>query len=122
MEASGDELGGRPGYGEGKAVTRAALYARVSTTGQTAENQLLALRAFTAARGWTAAEFVDHGVSGAKEKRPALEALLASVRARRVDVLVCVVNGKPKVLACGKGIVPTPGFTPRPRRAARGRP
>jgi len=71
-------------------VTRAALYARVSTTGQTAENQLLALRAFTAARGWTAAEFVDHGVSGAKEKRPALEALLASVRARRVDVLVCV--------------------------------
>lgn len=83
-------MGGRPGYGEGKAVTRAALGARVSTTGQTAENQLLALRAFTAARGWTAAEFVDHGVSGAKEKRPALEALLASVRARRVDVLVCV--------------------------------
>jgi len=71
-------------------VTRAALYARVSTTGQTAENQLLALRAFSAARGWTATEFVDHGVSGAKEKRPALEALLASVRARRVDVLVCV--------------------------------
>ena len=71
-------------------MTRAALYARVSTTGQTAENQLLALRAFTGARGWTAAEFVDHGVSGAKEKRPALEALLAAVRARRVDVLVCV--------------------------------
>src|SRR5215470_8319557 len=90
MEASGGELGGPPGYGEGKAVTRAALYARVSTTGQTAENQLLALRAFTVARGWTAAEFVDHGVSGTKEKRPALEALLANVRARRVDVLVCV--------------------------------
>jgi len=71
-------------------VTRAALYARVSTTGQTAENQLLALRAYSAARGWTAAEFVDHGVSGTKEKRPALEALLADVRARRVDVLVCV--------------------------------
>jgi DNA invertase Pin-like site-specific DNA recombinase len=71
-------------------MIRAALYARVSTTGQTAENQLLALRAFTAARGWSAAEFVDHGVSGAKEKRPALEALLAEARARRVDVLVCV--------------------------------
>jgi DNA invertase Pin-like site-specific DNA recombinase len=71
-------------------MRRAAVYARVSTTGQTAENQLLALRAFTAARGWTAAEFVDHGVSGAKEKRPALEALLAEARARRVDVLVCV--------------------------------
>jgi DNA invertase Pin-like site-specific DNA recombinase len=71
-------------------MRRAALYARVSTTGQTAENQLLALRAFTAARSWTATEFVDHGVSGAKEKRPALEALLAEARARRVDVLVCV--------------------------------
>jgi DNA invertase Pin-like site-specific DNA recombinase len=33
---------------------------------------------------------VDHGVSGAKEKRPALEAVLAEVWARRVDVLVCV--------------------------------
>ena len=71
-------------------MTRAALYARVSTTGQTAENQLPALRSFTAARGWTAAEFVDNGVSGAKEKRPALDALLAEARARRVDVLVCV--------------------------------
>src|SRR5215467_13272765 len=90
MEASGDELGGRPGYREGKAMTRAALYARISTMGQSAENQLLALRAFAAARGWSAVEFVDQGVSGAKEKRPALETLLAEVRARRVDVLVCV--------------------------------
>jgi DNA invertase Pin-like site-specific DNA recombinase len=71
-------------------MKRAALYGRVSTTEQTAENQLLALRSFATARGWAAAEFVDQGVSGAKEKRPALDALLAEVRARRVDVLVCV--------------------------------
>jgi DNA invertase Pin-like site-specific DNA recombinase len=69
---------------------RAGLYGRVSTTDQTAENQLLALRAFTSARGWTAAEFVDHGQSGAKERRPALDALFAEVRARRIDVVVCV--------------------------------
>lgn len=72
---------------EGK---RAGLYCRVSTTGQTAENQLLALRSFAAARGWTVTEFVDHGVSGAREKRPALDALLEAVRARRVDMVVAV--------------------------------
>jgi DNA invertase Pin-like site-specific DNA recombinase len=71
-------------------VRRLALYARVSTTGQTAENQLLALRAFAGARGWTVSEFTDHGVSGAREKRPALDTLLEAVRARRVDVVACV--------------------------------
>jgi DNA invertase Pin-like site-specific DNA recombinase len=72
------------------AGARAALYCRVSTTGQTAENQLLALRAFTSARGWTATQFTDHGVSDAKEKRPALDALLAAARGRKVDVVCCV--------------------------------
>jgi DNA invertase Pin-like site-specific DNA recombinase len=47
-----------------KSTTTAALYARVSTTGQTAENQLLALRAFARARGWDLVEYVDHDVSG----------------------------------------------------------
>jgi DNA invertase Pin-like site-specific DNA recombinase len=67
-----------------------AIYARVSTTGQTTENQLLSLRAFAAARGWIVTEFVDHAQSGVKEKRPALQALLGGVRVRRVDVVVCV--------------------------------
>ena len=69
---------------------RAALYARVSTTDQTPENPLVALRAFAAARGWQATEFVDHGVSGAKDRRPSLDALLAAVRARHVDRVVRV--------------------------------
>ena len=69
---------------------RAGLYARVSTSDQTPENQLAALRAFAAARGWDAHEYVDHGVSGAKERRPALDALLAAARARKVDVIACV--------------------------------
>lgn len=71
-------------------MKRAALYARVSTLDQTPANQLEPLRSFTAARGWHAVEFVDHGVSGAKERRPGLDALMASARARRVDVVVCV--------------------------------
>jgi DNA invertase Pin-like site-specific DNA recombinase len=35
-------------------------------------------------------EYVDQGQSGAKERRPALDALLAAVRARRVDLVACV--------------------------------
>jgi len=70
--------------------SNAALYCRVSTTGQTVDNQLLALRAFAEARGWAITEFVDSGVSGAKEKRPALDAMLAAVQARKVDVVACV--------------------------------
>ena len=69
---------------------RAALYCRVSTTGQTAENQLLALRSFATARGWIGTEFIDQGHSGAKERRPALDALLTAARARTVDVVACV--------------------------------
>src|SRR4030095_606295 len=41
------------------------------------------------ARGWTATEFVDRGVSGSKDKRPALDALLKDAKRRRFDVLVC---------------------------------
>jgi len=40
---------------------------------------------------WAVRAFAgDHGVSGSREKRPALETLLAAVRARRVDVVACV--------------------------------
>jgi len=59
-------------------------------TGQTAENQLFALRSFAAARGWAITEYVDHAQSGTKERRPALDALLAAVRGRHVDVVTCV--------------------------------
>ena len=69
---------------------RVAVYARVSTTDQTPENQLAALRAFAAARGWGVIEFIDHGISGAKERRPALDALLVDARKRKIDVVACV--------------------------------
>src|SRR5260370_35885222 len=69
---------------------RGAPYSRVSTLSQTADNQLPAPRAFAAARGWIVPEFTDQGQSGAKEKRPQLDAMLVAVRARKVDVVACV--------------------------------
>lgn len=67
---------------------RAAIYARVSSFDQEPENQLAELRRYVEARGWTAAEYVDRGVSGAKDRRPALDRLLVDARRRRFDVLV----------------------------------
>ena len=67
----------------------AAIYARVSTLDQEPENQLAELRRYVAARGWTGSEYVDHGVSGAKERRPALDRLITDAKRRGFDVLVC---------------------------------
>jgi DNA invertase Pin-like site-specific DNA recombinase len=67
---------------------RAAIYARVSTTDQTCENQLLELRSYCQARGWPATEYVDTGVSGAKERRPALDRLMAAASKRQIDAVV----------------------------------
>lgn len=68
---------------------RAAIYARVSTLDQEPENQLQEVRRYVKARGWTAVEYVDRGVSGSKDKRPALDQLLTDAKRRRFDVLVC---------------------------------
>jgi len=68
---------------------KAALYSRVSTLEQEPENQTGELRRFAEARGWTVVEYLDHGVSGAKERRPALDQLIADAKRRKFDVLVC---------------------------------
>jgi DNA invertase Pin-like site-specific DNA recombinase len=70
-------------------IRRVAVYARVSTHEQTCENQLLELRRYVEARGWTATEYVDTGVSGAKDRRPALDGLTTAVRRHQVDAVVC---------------------------------
>ena len=67
---------------------KAAIYARVSTFDQEPENQLRELRRYVEARGWTAVEHVDKGISGAKDRRPALDALLKDARRRRFDAVV----------------------------------
>src|SRR5688500_1761252 len=68
---------------------RAGIYARVSTLDQEPENQLIELRRYVDARAWTGAEYVDRGVSGTKDRRPALDQLLADAKRRRFDVLIC---------------------------------
>jgi putative DNA-invertase from lambdoid prophage Rac len=68
---------------------KAAIYARVSTLDQEPEHQLQELRRYVEARNWTAVEYVDRGVSGAKNRRPAFDRLLADAKRRRFDVLVC---------------------------------
>src|SRR3954451_24386571 len=68
---------------------RIAVYERVSTSEQTTENQLLELRRYVGARGWAATEYVDNGVSGAKDRRPALDQLTADARRHKFDAVVC---------------------------------
>ncbi len=70
---------------------RAALYARVSTAhnGQDPQMQLRELREYCERRGWiVAADYVDVGISGAKDSRPELNRLLADAHRRRFDALV----------------------------------
>jgi DNA invertase Pin-like site-specific DNA recombinase len=69
---------------------KTALYARVSTNnGQDPEMQLRELRDYCQRRGWEVAqEYVDAGISGAKEKRPELDKLLADAHKRRFDAVV----------------------------------
>jgi DNA invertase Pin-like site-specific DNA recombinase len=77
-------------------MRRLAIYCRVSTTDQHTDPQLHALRAYAEARGLEiAAEYIDHGVSGAKERRPALDRLLADARSRRFDVLAVTKLDRP---------------------------
>jgi len=67
---------------------RAALYARVSTDEQSPELQVAELRRLAEQRGWrVVGEYVDHGVSGAKESRPALDRLLADAQAGELDLV-----------------------------------
>lgn len=69
---------------------RAALYARVSTADrQDVTVQLDELRAAARARSFVVAgEFLDRGVSGARDRRPGLDAMLERVRAGEIDVVM----------------------------------
>src|ERR1035438_9472813 len=74
-----------------KRPIRAALYARISTLnhGQDPEVQLRELREFCHQLGFTIAqEYVDRGICGSREQRPALDKLIADCRKRIVDAVV----------------------------------
>jgi DNA invertase Pin-like site-specific DNA recombinase len=70
---------------------RAAIYVRVSTDGQTVENQIIALRDLAGRRGWQILQtYADAGISGSKgrEQRPALDNLLKDATRRKFDVVM----------------------------------
>jgi DNA invertase Pin-like site-specific DNA recombinase len=70
---------------------KVALYARVSTVGngQSPEMQLRELREYVERRGWTlAGEYVDAGVSGAKDSRPELNRLMEDAHKHRFGAVV----------------------------------
>ncbi len=68
---------------------RVAIYARVSTLDQSTGSQLLDLRKYVSARGWQIyREFVDEGISGTKDSRPALDQLMDDAKKRRFDIVL----------------------------------
>lgn len=67
-----------------------AVYARVSTDGQTVENQVRELKAVAKRHGWQIAEvYSDNGISGAKsrEQRPAMRRLMEGIGRRDFDMV-----------------------------------
>jgi DNA invertase Pin-like site-specific DNA recombinase len=69
---------------------RVALYSRVSTLNlQDPELQARELREYAHRRGWQISrEYVDRGVSGSKDSRPALNELIADVYQRKCDIVL----------------------------------
>ncbi len=70
---------------------KTALYARVSTTnkGQDTELQLRDLRTYAQARNLEVhKEYIDNGISGRKDTRPALDALMDDARKRKFNSII----------------------------------
>jgi DNA invertase Pin-like site-specific DNA recombinase len=70
---------------------KAAIYGRVSTIGkgQDVDLQLRDLRSYAQARGWKIfREYIDNGVSGRKDKRPALDQLMNDAHKKRFDAVL----------------------------------
>ena len=74
-----------------KKTKKAALYVRVSTFGQTLENQVAELDRVAEFRGWQITNrYTDRGISGAKgrHERPGLDAMLKDASQGRFDVVM----------------------------------
>lgn len=68
---------------------KVAIYCRVSTTDQNIETQLTDLRRYSYSRGWIIhKEYLDIGVSGSKENRPSLDALMTDSRQKLFDIIL----------------------------------
>ena len=69
---------------------RVGIYLRVSTSGQTVENQRLELQRVVEQRGWSiVGEYVDHGISGAKgrDQRPQFDQLAKDAAQGKLDIV-----------------------------------
>ena len=105
---------------------RVAIYARVSTDGQSVNSQLEALRKVARRRGWQVVkEYTDAGISGAKgrDQRPALDALLKDAVRGEFDLVAAwsvdrlgrslqhLVNGLSDLqMRCGREVEERRGF------------
>jgi DNA invertase Pin-like site-specific DNA recombinase len=70
-------------------MTRAAVYARVSTKEQSTEAQVGQLTAYCQARGWAeVAVFRDDGISGVRDSRPELDRLRKRMAEGEFDTIV----------------------------------
>jgi len=68
---------------------KVAMYARVSTKEQKSDLQLDSMKKFCEFKGWDDTKlFLDHGVSGSTESRPALNDMMSQVRAKEFDVVL----------------------------------
>src|SRR6516162_11209121 len=75
---------------EAAIMKKVGIYLRVSTDGQTAENQRRELEAVAARSGWEIVGFYeDAGISGSngRGKRPAFDRLLKDVTARKINMI-----------------------------------
>ncbi len=74
-----------------KKRSKVALYVRVSTDGQTTDNQLQELRKIANKNSWQIAqEFIDHGISEAKgrDQRPAFDEMRKGVIRKDFDLIM----------------------------------
>lgn len=69
-------------------ANKVAIYARVSTEGQSVDAQMRDLREYCQLRKWNPTEYIDHGVGGAKESRPDWNKCWDALQKGKVKVLV----------------------------------
>ena len=80
-----------PAFSAQPGRTRAAIYARVSTSnnGQDPTMQTREMEEFCDRRGWELTDsYIDNGISGSTESRPELDRLMADAHRRRFDAVV----------------------------------
>ena len=84
------KAGDLPGFVTGDKLPpgppRVAIYARVSTTKQETENQVVQLRDYAARMGWTVAEVLKETEHGWEPEREKLQELLDLARFREIDI------------------------------------